>query len=709
MINTSNEFDNSIMQDRKFLLSSKITLADNTILELGDSDIMQGGMEFEDAVSGNGSFQIGCAIINKNTLTLNNTDGKFDAYDFTGATIIPYVGLQLSQTVEKLKKGFFTVDESKAIGGLIRLESLDNMHKFERPFKEVTINFPTTAINLLTTICSHCGIILATPTFTNSDFIIQSRPDDEALSCLDMVSYIAQLGGNFARCNTDGELEIKWYDLTAFEQDDDLDGGAFDDSTPYVSGDSADGGDFTDYSSGDSFDGGTFIQTKRYHHIYNFGATPTIAVDDVVITGIKVESNETENQISSLYGSSGYVLSLMNNPLIQSQSDADLIASLVGAKIIGMRFRPFSASVLSNPCYEAGDPVFLSIRTRKGFNTYQSFITELHYKVNSREAIKNEAETPNKNSSTRYSAQTKTIVESRKMLQEKLNAYDLAVQQLNSVMANAMGYYTTSEKQEDGSNIDYMHDKPALAESQIIWKKTINGFAVSTDGGQTWASGFTADGNIVAKTLAVIGINAEWIKVLTSFTVGTQFSVDKLGKLIASNADITGKITADSGKIGPFTINSKGLFSSLIEFYEDSNYPLIWLTKKGPNGESWGNDGTQRANYEPSAVVVRAIEDNIETDVFTMARDDTQGIKGKINITRFDKSTNLTKSETTLTENGITWNKYDSVGRVDSSTQISDTNILLQKGDFIFGITLDPSDGTAYISAHKVNINGQEF
>jgi hypothetical protein len=335
MINTSTEYQNRITGDRKFYLSANITLSDSTVLNLDDTDIMQGGMEFEDAVSGTESFQIGAAIINKNTLTLNNYNGKFDKYDFTDATVIPYIGLQLSSTIETLKKGFFTVDEPNAVGNLLIIESLDNMVKFEKPFKDIALVFPTTAGFILTAICNYCGVNLATPEFTNYDFTIQSRPIDDALSCLDMVSYIAQIAGCYARCNVDGALELKWYDLSVFENAQTLDGGTFDsmESASYQSGDSADGGNFTDYTSGVNFDGGTFTDFNRYHHLYDFGSTPTVAVDDVVITGIQVSDNaETPNTV--LFGQTGYIISISGNPLIQSQTDAQAVVDDVGAKIV---------------------------------------------------------------------------------------------------------------------------------------------------------------------------------------------------------------------------------------------------------------------------------------------------------------------------------------------------------------------------------------
>lgn len=644
MINTSNEYNNKITDDRVFILNADITLSDNTVLKLDDTDIMQGGMEFEDATSGTSSFQIGAAIINKHILTIQNFDGKFDTHDFTGATVIPYVGLQLSETVESLKKGFYTVDESNAVGGIVSLECLDNMYKFERPYKGVTLNFPTTAGNALQVICIYCGVSLATTTFTNSNYIIQSRPDDEALSCLDMVSYIAQIAGCFARCNRNGALEIKWYDTTAFEHEDSLDGGSFDSSNPYASGDNADGGNFTDYNSGDSFDGGTFLELKKFWHLYDFGGTPTIAVDDVVITGIKVENTDSENGYSSLFGLDGYVLPIINNPLIQSQSDADVIANSVGAKIVGMRFRPFSASVLSNPAIEAGDPAKLSVRARDGFNAYHGYITNLSYKVGSRETVKNSAETPSRNSSTRYSEATKTIIRARQNTRQQLTAYDIAVQQLTNLMVNSFGAFKSEEKLEDGSTIYYMHNKPTRAESQTIWKMTADAFAVSTDGGKTWNAGIDSQGNAVVNVLNAIGINANWINA----------------------GEINGiSIKTNTGQIGPFRIGKTGLFSDIMEFYENNNYPLIWLTKKGPNGEPWGTSNTERANLEPSVVVVRSIDENGTTTTANLiARKNPDNKRtGEVSISKHGNGAN---DEAVLSVDGVFITKRESGMPVDN-------------------------------------------
>lgn len=655
MINTSNEFDNQIMDAREFILTANVTLSDGTVLALNDTDIMQGGMEFEDATSGTSSFQIGAAIINKHTLTLSNYDGKFDDYEFTDAVVRPRIGLQLSETVETLNKGIFTVDEPNSAGGLIILECLDNMHRFERAFSEVELSFPTTLGNAAMVICTHCGVSLATTTFTNWNHTIQARPDDKALSCLDMISYIAQCAGCFARCNVNGALEIKWYDMTAFESESNLDGGSFDTSTtPYSDGDNADGGNFTDYNLGDSFDGGTFLDLKKFWHFYDFGSTPTVGVDDIVITGIKVENSNSENGYSALFGLEGYVLTISNNPLIQSQTDAQTIANTIGAKIVGIRFRQFNASILSNPAIEAGDPAKLSVRGRNGFNAYQGYVTNLSYKVGSRETVQNNAESPSRNSSTRYSEATKTIVKTRQIAKQEISAYDIAVQQLTNLMVNSFGAFKSEEILSDGSTIYYMHNKLNRADSQTIWKMTADAFAVSTDGGHTWNAGIDSQGNAVVNVLSAIGVNAEWIKVLTSFTVGNNFSVNSAGILHATNAILSGQVNATSGKIGPFTLDNRGLFGQLIEIYEQSNYPYMWFTKPGDSG--WGSNNSQRANVEPAVVIVREIKDGVETDASMYARNDGSGTVGKFQIY---KNGSGNTSYSVLKEGSVYYEKWE--------------------------------------------------
>lgn len=694
MINTSNEYKSMIRRNRTFIPKATITLTDSTVLNLTKDDIMQGGLRIDDSVGE--KISIGTAIINKSTLTLNNFSGKFSDYDFNNAVIRPYSGLQLSETIEYLAKGVFTIDNPNAKGPIIILDALDNMAKFNAEFANVTISFPCTSLQLLQAVCLHCGVSLSTVRFINDNYIINDKPTDESISCREIVAWVAQLAGCFARCNVQGALELKWYDFEAFEDEDNLNGGVFDSSTPYSSGDNADGGNFTNYSSGDNIDGGTFTNMDRYHHLYSFNGNPTIGTDDIIITGIQV-TDSVENPTTVLFGTSGYILPIAENPLIQNSTQATLIANAVGSKIVGMKFRLFSGNTQSDPSMEAGDVAYVSDRKR---NNYPILITTLNYTIGNIQAVSCGAETPNKNKSYRPTSEMKAIIEARKQAQRQLTAYDLAVQQLNGIMANAMGFYEHTEEQPDGSKIEWMHDKPTLAESKIIWKKSIDGFAVSTDGGVTYTSGFTADGNIIAKTLSVIGINAEWIKVLTSFSVGNDFSVDNLGRLIAK-----------SGKIGPFQMDNTGLFSNSMSFYDNNNDPWIWITKKGDNGQSFPSEGSSRSNYEPDVWDIRNVKNGVLTDMYGIARDGENGKIGYIGIDKSDANNGESISEVRLSDTGLAVENY-------TNGDVSKTYSLTEYGAFwsdyntgqSFNIFVDNSSGNTYIQAsNKVYINGRNI
>lgn len=715
MINTSREYKNRIRKSRTFIPRATITLSDSTLLTLDKDDIMQNGLRIDDSVGE--KIALGTVNINKCTLILNNFKGKFDTYDFTGAVIRPYSGLQLSETIEYLPKGVFTTNSPNAKNTIVILEALDNMNKFNKEFSGVSISAPCTSLQLLQAVCVYCGVSLATISFLNSNSVVESLPDDETISCREVVGWIAQKAGCFARFNTQGALELKWYDIAAFESEDNLDGGYFDGNTPYSSGDNADGGNFTDYNSGDSFDGGSFTIMDRYQHLYSFNNSPTIGTDDVIITGIQV-TDTSETPTTVLYGSSGYVLTIEGNQLIQNSTQAAQIANSVGAKIVGMKIRPFTASAQSDPAMEAGDIGYVS--DRKG-NSYQTVFTSLSYTIGNYEPISCGTETPAIRG-FRATQEMKAIVEARKNAERQLTAYDIAVQQLTSIMTNAMGYYPIRVTQPDGSYIDYMCDKPSLAESQIIWKKSIDGFAVSKDGGTTWITGITADGNIVAQTLSVVGINADWINAgsITSqnghSTINLNNGTFSLGnaRLVwnGTKLSVVGEITASSGKIGPFDISNAGLMSDIMQFFENANQPLIWLTKKGPEGEDWGSevDGTQRANYEPAVAAVRAVEEGIQTDVYIQARDNLQGDYGVFEIDRFEVSSGMPVSRVKATENGIVFEKYSS-GFIEKSFEINLNvgNISMESNGKNFLFSFDDTEGTLSIQADKVLINGHEF
>ena len=513
MINVSNAFKEKIRNNTKVLIKGNITFKSGESINLSGIDFLSGTVRFDDATSGSGSFDIGSAIINKLSCNLNNYDSKFDRYDFDGAVLQMYVGVAITETTKEwIRKGTYTIDDPVSKGSTIAITALDNMYKFDRLYSDSTLAYPATLGEIVRDACSRCAVPLSSR-FDNDSYTVTVRPDDVSMTFREVISYAAQIAGCFARINMDGALELRWYDFDAFEGEDHLDGGRFDNytSAQYQTGDNAAGGEFDNldpnvYITGDKYDGGTFDAMSRYHHVFKL-FSQSVGTDDVVITGIKVVE-DTEEGAAYLAGEEGYILSIKNNPLIQAgQSQA--VAQYLYAKMGGNQFRPLTVSCLSDPTVEAGDVAYVS--DRKG-NSYKTVLTNVTYAIGSQQTLTCDAETPSAKRSSRSTAETKTLIKARQEAQKQISDYDLAVQQLTSLMTQSFGVYKSEEIMEDGSTVYYMHNKPTLAESKTIWKMTADAFAVSTDGGTTWNAGMDSSGNAVVNVLSAVGINFDWAR-----------------------------------------------------------------------------------------------------------------------------------------------------------------------------------------------------
>jgi len=503
MINTSADYQTSINDNRSFLVDLSITFADgSSITSIDGSLLMSGGLRFDDAVSAPGKLEIGAAIINQCTFILNNGDERFSGYEFMGAAVKVKVGLQLQNSVEWLNKGTFYIESAKTTGIAISITAIDAMSKFDRSYMDSKLEYPASLLEIYRDACYVCGVQMGSAHFTNDNYTVQERPSDDALTFREVISYVAQIACCFARVNNEGALELKWYDIKFIELEADLWGGNF---MKEESGSLAFGGDFTDYNAGDERYGGDFTAQHSYHHFYQL-LNQNIATDDIVVTGVRVSESQGagENIVYSV-GTEGYVVSIEKNALIQS-GDGEVIANMLATELIGFKFRPLTVGIQYDPSIEAGDCAYVS--DRKG-NSYRAIISSASGGIGTSQTIRADAETPVENTSQRYTEAAKTYVEARLVAKQETANYN----KLNDILTNGLGYYATYEEQADGSKVKYIHDKPNLAESAVIYKQTIDAYAVSTDGGQTWNFGYTKDGNIIAQTLSAIGINADWLMV----------------------------------------------------------------------------------------------------------------------------------------------------------------------------------------------------
>lgn len=451
--------------DVQYLKYADITLTDGTVLNLTSADLWQNGLSFEDSVSSDSTFDIGSAIVNVLDLSINNFNGEYSSYDFEGAEVVAYVGLELdNETTEKIRICTMTVVEQPEDETVtIDLTCEDNMRKFDRNYSDSKLKYPATRGQIIRDACEVCGVTLQTTSFDRDDYIVQIRPDNEALTFRQVLQWVAQIGCQWLRCDEYGRLCVKWYDTEKTD-------------------------------------------AQEIDTTYSFTPQHT----DVVITGIQVtEYSDSSNEEPESYmvGTQGYVLAISDNKLIR-KGDGQTIASMIAEKCVGMIFRPFESQCPTDVALEAGDAI--TIEDRNG-NLYNTYLTTTTLQPGAGQQIACNAKSAAKNSSTRYSQITQVYVTARKMVKAEKTAREKALEEFGKRIDSATGVYTTVETQEDGSKIFYLHDKPTLAESQAVWKMTSEAWGVSTDGGQTWNGGMTVDGDTIVRILNAVGVNANWI------------------------------------------------------------------------------------------------------------------------------------------------------------------------------------------------------
>ena len=451
--------------DVQYLKYADITLTDGTVLNLTSADLWQNGLSFEDSVSSDSSFDIGSAIVNVLDLSINNFNGEYSGYDFEGAEVVTYVGLELdNETTEKIRICTMTVVEQPEDETVtIDLTCEDNMRKFDRNYSDSKLKYPATRGQIIRDACEVCGVTLQTTSFDRDDYIVQIRPDNEALTFRQVLQWVAQIGCQWLRCDEYGRLCVKWYDTEK-----------------------------TDAQKIDT----------------TYGFTPQHT--DVVITGIQVtEYSDSSNEEPESYmiGTQGYVLAISDNKLIR-KGDGQTIASMIAEKCVGMIFRPFESQCPTDVALEAGDTI--TIEDRNG-NLYNTYLTTTTLQPGSGQKIACNAKSAAKNSTVRYGQLTQAYVEARKLVKKEQTARERAIQKLEESLSIGSGLFATYVKQEDGSTISYFHDKAKLEDSKNVIKITAEAIGVSNDGGKTYPFGFQLTGTMIAKLLYAEGINADFI------------------------------------------------------------------------------------------------------------------------------------------------------------------------------------------------------
>ena len=484
MINVSDAFKQKLQDGEKVWQEVEITFPDGIVKTVKD-EIMGENCTYSDCAESS-SFPIGCVVCKSMTLELDNTSDQWKNYNFYMAKVHAYLKMQTSvaspattdelldenydpildqsggailatkaatkDRIETIDKGVYTITTPEQYGEILSFTALDDMYKTNATYTSKLV-LPQTVMSLVRDACETLDIPMGFSSMTHGNLIINEIPDN--MTFRQLFGWAAMLETANTRLDNRGYLQFVKWDFSAKP-----------------------------------------IELKDYID------TPTVSSDDIVITGIKVKSGDN----SELYGESGYVIELENN--LVGKADLATVAAQIGDAIIGVKFRNLQGDMAFNPLLEFGD---MTATYDRNMNKYLTPLTDVSYAINGKTTVKTQADDPIRGMSKFVSDGTKAIVEARRLVKIEKTEREKAVERLAGILASSGGLYMTEEQQEDGSTIYYMHNKPTLKESDIIWKLTAEAFAVSIDGGKTYPYGFAVTGELITRLLYAEGINATYI------------------------------------------------------------------------------------------------------------------------------------------------------------------------------------------------------
>lgn len=488
----------------RYVSTSKLLdTADQTITS---DRISEGGLSIDRTAVSGSKLELGSAIAATLSLTLYNTDKKYDDVNFEGVEMKVSVALD-EDTPTWVPLGVFIVDTPPRHLSTISISAMDRMVLFDKDASGFDYDTNSTVAEVIQACAKAAGVPLADTNMKNlPNYNVQvSKPETQStITYRTLLQYCAALTGMFAYMDETGKLAFRWYDTTA---------------------------------------GFAMTPANRY--------SSDVYEQDVTITGLTyaVKSQDSEGKETStvnVYGSADYAFDFTDNLLIAGNAARNQALTVVQSKIIPTTYRPYSAEILPAPWLFPGDAVtYLPVdKDDTAANRLFSVVTNMAYTLNGSTTIAGQGETAQSNSYANTSGLTAAQAQilqrvTDRVTQERTNR-EQAILQLNEqikgvkagkddLLIAGLGLYTTEETLSDGSTVYYYHDKQTLEDSSIIYTFQSGGFAYTTNwngGNPTWTSGFDRNGNLIMNTISTYKLEADDIQAgsITADKINTSYT-----------------------------------------------------------------------------------------------------------------------------------------------------------------------------------------
>lgn len=238
MITTTQAWKNYFVNSSVCGIQMQIKLTNGVSLTINTDRVMEGSLNIHDEICQVGEIDIGSTVAQEISFDISNHDGRMSGYNFNGAKCTLYLTAGTA-----IQKGVYYLYVSNKVGRVISLYGYDHM-------ADEVYNTPLdTALDFGGQTCLQAvqslGFTLASTSFPNNSYVLPSvtvGDMGEDVTARDVLGWICEICGCYARYNHLGKLEIKALGILSFG--DDLDGGTWEDYELY-NVDDADGGFFS--------------------------------------------------------------------------------------------------------------------------------------------------------------------------------------------------------------------------------------------------------------------------------------------------------------------------------------------------------------------------------------------------------------------------------------------------------------------------------
>ena len=349
------------------------TDANGLAINITEANVMQGGMVVDRCSCLGNKLEIGTAIADELTLKLDNRQGQFDNYVFSGVELYVEIGVvnpyDFPQPVTIWEpQGYFIIERQPRTASVITLTGLNRMILFDKPVPVMSDwadsdsnnlvdsdgnslvftnmpHLPCSANELMQYVASACGVELGNPVNPlnhNGGVIISKLPDYSTVTTYrQYVQWLAEFSGTCAHFNrTNGKLYFDSYPANDYA------------ASAYIS-----------------------TPAKRY--------SSDLFENDITFTGVKYI--DPDGYTTYISGEDGYVLDISRNPLVEGISIyKGSICQGIWNEWVDYSYRPMTAVINSAPWL---DPLSVITFTDKDGNDHYCALTSVRVTLNGNTVI----------------------------------------------------------------------------------------------------------------------------------------------------------------------------------------------------------------------------------------------------------------------------------------------------------------------------------